>query len=63
MPIDVEESYDPMEDALVAAWADPGDHFAGIVCQATKADDKSNSGRVLRITLRLDYPFEDRQLV
>jgi hypothetical protein len=61
MPIDMD--YDPIEDALVAAFSDVGDHFAGVIVRTREVDDKYGSERVARITLQLDDPFEDDEYV
>jgi hypothetical protein len=58
-PIDGGDFYDPIEDALVAAFADVGDCFAGVIVRTEMVDDKFGSEKVPRITLRLDDPFED----
>jgi hypothetical protein len=65
MPIDTEDFYDPIEDALVAAFADVGDHFAGVVVRVEQVADKYGTGsaKVLRVTLQLDDPFEDDDYV
>jgi hypothetical protein len=57
MPIGMD--YDPIEDALVAAFSDVGDHFAGVIVRTKEVDDKYGSEKVARITLQLDDPFED----
>ncbi len=59
MPVDGSDFYDPIEDALVAAFSDVGDHFAGVIARAEKVDDKYGSEKVVRVTLQLDDPFED----
>ena len=61
--MDITNFYDPIEDALVAAFADVGDRFAGVIVDADEADDKYGSGRVPAFTLRLDEPFEDDEYV
>jgi hypothetical protein len=59
MPIDGGDFYDPLEDALVAAFSDHGDHFAGVIARAELVDDQYGRDKVPAVTLLLDDPFED----
>jgi hypothetical protein len=63
VPIDGGDFYDPIEDALTAAFSDVGDHFAGVIVRTEKVDDKYGSEKVPRITVQLDDPFEDDEYV
>ena len=57
--LNVDELFDPIEDPLVAAFADVGDRFAGVIIKADRQPDKYGSGEIPVVTLELDEPFED----
>ena len=55
----VNDLYDPIEQAPRASFDVPGDSYAGVVVKAERVDDKYAAGQIPAITLRLAAPTED----